>query len=68
MLKVCGDSIYNPLKIISRQALLTGVFSSEWNKGNIVPVHTKNWQANIKILKTIVQFLCFLFEIKSFRE
>ena len=34
ILKICGDSIYEPLEIIFRQALLTGVFPSEWKKGN----------------------------------
>ena len=29
MLKICGDSIYEPFEIILRQALLTGVFPSE---------------------------------------
>ena len=48
MLKICGDSIYEPLEIIFRQALLTGVFPSEWKKGNIVPVHKKSDKQNIK--------------------
>ena len=48
MLKICGDSIYEPLEIIFRQALLTAVFSSEWKKGNIVPVHKKSDKQNIK--------------------
>ena len=48
MLKICGDSIYEPLQTIFRQAFLTGVFSSEWKKGNIVPVHKKSDWQNIK--------------------
>ena len=48
MLKICGDSIYEPLETIFRQALLTGVFPSEWKKGNIVPVHKKSDKQNIK--------------------
>ena len=48
MLKISGDSIYEPLEIIFRQALLTGVFPSEWKKGNIVPVHKKSDKQNIK--------------------
>ena len=48
MLKICGDSIDEPLEIIFRQALLTGVFPSEWKKGNIVPVHKKSDKQNIK--------------------
>ena len=48
MLKICGDSIYEPLETSFRQALLTGVFPSEWKKGNIVPVHKKCDKQNIK--------------------
>ena len=48
MLKICGDSIYKPLEIIFRQALLTDVFLSEWKKGNIVPVYKKSGNQNIK--------------------
>ena len=31
-----------------KQALLTGVFLSEWKKGNIVPIHKKGDKQNIK--------------------
>ena len=65
MLKICGDSIYEPLETIFRQALLTGVFPSEWKKGNIVPVH-KNVPS--KISKIIVQFLSFRFLVKSLKD
>ena len=42
MLNICGDSICVPLEKIFKQALLTGVFPSEWKKGNIVPIHKKD--------------------------
>ena len=48
MLKISGCSIYKPLKIIFRQAVLTGVFPSEWKKVNIVRVHKKIDKQNIK--------------------
>ena len=48
MLQICGDSIYEPLETIFRQALLTGVFPSEWKKGNIAPLHKKSDKQNIK--------------------
>ena len=48
MLRICGDSICTPLEIIFSQALLTGVFPSEWKKGSIVPVHKKSDKQNIK--------------------
>ena len=41
MLKVCGPSVYNPLEIIFNQCLETGVFPTEWKRGNIVPIHKK---------------------------
>ena len=41
MLKICGNSICLPLEMIFKLALLTGVFPSEWKKGNIVPIHKK---------------------------
>ena len=47
MLKICGDSVYKPLEMIFRPTLLTGVFPSEWKKGNI-PVYRKIDKQNIK--------------------
>ena len=41
MVKVCGPWIYKPLEIIFNQCLETGVFPSEWKKGNIAPIHKK---------------------------
>ena len=41
MLKICGSSIYKPLEMIFKQCIETGVFSSEWKKANIVPIHKK---------------------------
>ena len=41
MLKICGDTICKPLKLIFKQAVTTGVFASEWKKGNIVPCYKK---------------------------
>ena len=48
MLNICGDSINKTLEMIFKQALLTGVFPSDWKKGNIVPVHKKIVKQNIK--------------------
>ena len=41
MLKICGNNICNPLELIFKQALTTGVFPSAWKKGNIVPCYKK---------------------------
>ena len=48
ILKKCCDSIYKPVEIIFRQALLTGVFPSKWKIENIVPIHKKVDNLNIK--------------------
>ena len=41
MLKICGSTFYRPLEIIFKEALSTGLFPSEWKKGNIVLIHKK---------------------------
>ena len=45
MLKICGDSFFVSL---SKQARLTGVFSSEWIKEIIFPIHKKGGKQIIK--------------------
>ena len=42
MVKVCGKSIAFPLKFLLQSSLEKGVFSVDWKKSNIVPVHKKN--------------------------
>ena len=43
MLKICANSICNPLEIIYKEclSLSLNLFSLEWKKGNIVPIHKK---------------------------
>ena len=41
MLKICGSAIYEPSAIIFKQCVDTGIFPSEWKKGNIVFIHEK---------------------------
>ena len=41
MLKICGNSIYKPLQLISRSCIENGKFPYEWKKANVVPVHKK---------------------------
>ena len=48
MLKVCGPSIYKPLKIILNKCLETCVLSSEWKRGNIIPIHKKGDKHTLK--------------------
>ena len=42
MLKICGKSICRPLELIFNECISNGVFSSEWKKGNVVPIHKKS--------------------------
>ena len=53
MLKICGDTICKPLELIFKQALTTGVFSSERKKGNIVPCYKKGDKQNIKSYRPV---------------
>ena len=48
MLKICGDIIRKPLELIFKQTFITGTYSFDWRKGNIVPVHNKGNKQNIK--------------------
>ena len=48
MLKICGSAIYKPLAIIFKQCVDTGIFPSEWKKGNIVPIHKKGDKQTLK--------------------
>ena len=48
MLKIYGDAISKSLELIFKQALITGTYSSDWKKGNIVTVHKKGDKQNIK--------------------
>ena len=41
MLKIYGSSIYGPQELIFKEGLSTGLFPSNWKKGNIVPIHKK---------------------------
>ena len=62
---VVTDSIYEPLETIFRQALVTGVFPSEWKK---VTLFLSAKKVTSKISKIIVQFLSFQFVAKSLKD
>ena len=48
MLKICGSAICEPLAIIFKQYVNTGIFPSEWEKGNIVLIHKKGTKRTLK--------------------
>ena len=41
MMKICDDSICNPLKLMFQSCLESGKFPSKWKKVNVVPNHKK---------------------------
>ena len=47
MLKTRGDTIYKPLELIFKQALTTGVFTSEWKRGNTLLCYKKGSKQNL---------------------
>ena len=49
MLKIFGDTICKSPELIFKQALTTGVFPSEWKKGNIVHCYKKCDKRNLKL-------------------
>ena len=65
MLKMCSDIICKPLEIILSQDLTSGSFPSEWEKGNIVPIHRNMIN---KTYKTIAQSPYFLFMVKFSKD
>ena len=48
MLKVRGPSVYKRVEIIFNPCLETGVFPSEWKKGNLVPIHKQEDKQTLK--------------------
>ena len=42
MIKLCGDDLCVPLKIIFDNILETGIFPDQWKAANVTPVHKKN--------------------------
>ena len=57
MLKICGGTICKPLALIFKEALATGVFPSEWKKGNIVHCYKKRTNKTLKITAPFLYFL-----------
>ena len=53
MLKICGSAINKPLAIIFKECVDTGIFPSEWKKGNIVPIHKKSDKQTMKNSRTL---------------
>ena len=52
MIKICGESLALPLKIILEVALNDGIFSDDSKKGNIVPIHKKDLKTHANELSS----------------
>ena len=42
MLRLCGESIYNPLNLIFKSWFETVQFKSHWKRANVIPVFKKD--------------------------
>ena len=41
IIKICGKSIFKPLRKTFEECLRTGTFPLEWKRGNVVPIFKK---------------------------
>ena len=63
MIKICDNSIVDPLCCIFERCLETGIYPSQWKKANIIPVHIKGCKQNkrnyrpISLLPSFGKFL-----------
>ena len=53
MIKICDDSIVDPLCLIFEKCLETGIYPSAWKKANIIPVHKKQSRQSKKNYRPI---------------
>ena len=65
MIKICGESITVPLKMIFEQSLKEKKLPEVWKKANIVPVHKKE---DKNLIKTIAQSVYFQPLVKFMKE
>ena len=46
MIKICDQSVVEPLCSIFERCLETGVYPTQWKKANVIPVHKKGCKQN----------------------
>ena len=70
MLKIFGDTICNPLELIFKQALTSGLFPSEWKKSDIVPCYKKDDKQDLKNYRpvSLLPICRKIFERLTFNE
>ena len=59
MIKICGDAIIFPLKLIFKSMINEGLFPDHWKKSNVVPIQKKESKNLIKNYRPISLFLIF---------
>ena len=42
LIKLCTNSVTNPLTLIFRNSMAAGKFATQWKRANIAPIHKKN--------------------------
>ena len=67
MLNICGSSIYGSLELILKEVLSTGLFPSNWKKGNIVSIHKKGDKQILKNYRPISVHLVVYGNLKEMR-
>ena len=67
MLNICGSSIYGSLELIFKEVLSTGLFPSNWKKGNIVSIHKKGDKQILKNYRPISVHLVVHGNLKEMR-
>ena len=60
MIKLCGNELALPLKIIFDNILATGVFPKQWKKANVTPIHKKNDKQDVTNYRPISLLPIFL--------
>ena len=56
MIKICSTSICKPLRLTFNHYLYNGIYPCEWTKADLVPIHKKRWQINLKKLLLLLFF------------
>ena len=70
MVKLCGQNLCVPLKIIFENILETGIFPDQWKEANVTPVHKKNDKQIISNYRPIslLPILAKIFERVIFKK
>ena len=70
MVIICSVSLCKPVSIISNDCLNEGKFPHEWKKANVVPIHKKGNEQNLKScrLNSLLRICSKIFERLIYKE